>query len=271
MSTTINNYVCYKCQGKFSSQKKLERHFTNKMPCDLICEICNTKSNCRKSYYNHIKKCKEAQAAQILNNNVNNIDASNKTNNSNQNNQNNVVLMNPFRLDHEYMDRPKMLNPVRGELLQMLRAENYPKAYEVIFGQIHGNVKHPEYHNIFIPSRDNRDEICIFKGTRFKMVKTEEELPDLYRFLRIEMDWVVKTTDLDPKEKDQLRWDIHANWMATNEFNDKNLKRILFNNKRVVENTMKNHVVKTNNDLIIDYLGVDPADIDEDYLVTLPY
>lgn len=273
----MSSYICENCDKIFEKLGYLKQH-KSKNVCSLVCDLCNYSCKSKPSYYRHRKICKQKQQEQensdaMVENNTmvdnKNVNVNNGDNNTQNNNNNNVVLMNPFRLDHEYMNRPKMLNPVRGELLQMLRAENYPKAYQILFEQIHGNEKHPEYHNIFLPHRD-KDEICVFKGKRFKMENVDDEVPDLYRFLRIEMDWVVKTTDLDPKEKEQLRWDIHANWMATDEKKDQNMRRILRNNKAVVLKTMNDYVVKPNNELVIDFLGIDPSEVNNDYLVTLP-
>lgn len=49
-------FVCDKCLNTFKSQKKLENHAKNKVPCDFVCKLCNITLGCRKSWYNHREK-----------------------------------------------------------------------------------------------------------------------------------------------------------------------------------------------------------------------
>ena len=65
------------------------------------------------------------------------------------------------------------------------------------------------------------------------------------------MKWMVKTCEhLTEEEKDQLQWDIQANWMIVNDKEDENMKRILHNNKNIVMDTMNNNIVNPNVEMI---------------------
>ena len=158
--------------------------------------------------------------------------------------------MQPFDADHYFMKKEAMVGPYKNYVVDLLKGEKYADAYEQVFKVIHGNPKLPEHQNIYVQNLDGED-VVIFRGKDFKMERLPKFMPRLFGRLKYEMRWMVKTCDeLTDAEKDQLQWDIQANWMVINEESDKNMKRILFNNKNVVLNTMKNNTVKPDVEMI---------------------
>lgn len=256
--------TCKKC-GKSMSEGRYKNHIANVLnPCDNICFGCGTKFNNRQSFYNHKKKCKsyKEKSVNVTNvtagshNTANNINTTNNNNNS-QNFNNNVVLLSPYGLEHRMMEkeveyREQVLGSARDRILNIVRENDFPLAYKMLFNHIHGNVDRPENHNIFIKDRE-KDEVCLFTGKQFAYERADQETPGLYRFLMVELKWMVGSADITFKEKDQLLHDIKCHWRLVNEEKDEDIRRMLFNNKPIVENTVNNHLVKPNKDLIEDY------------------
>ena len=299
METFIHS--CETCGKTFKHYKRYQTHIKT-VECDLICEVCNYEAKSRSTLYRHKKRCKEEQAGQVTNNNnINNIDSSananvGTVNNNNVNNNNNVVLLQPFDVDHYYMKKTDMLGPAQKTVVDFLLNEQYYEAYECLFEHIHGNLKYPEHHNIYLPHLD-KNQIAVFKGKNFKYVAADKQLPRLFSRLRFEMGWLVKDYDeLDEKQTDQLLWDIHAHWMNVNEQNDPFMKQVLRNNKNVVMDTIENKIVRPDKAMITKVLeltkdeyhiperkeGVPPKkllnkwidpgleDLDENHIVKLP-
>ena len=97
----------------------------------------------------------------------------------------------------------------------------------------------------------HKDEIIIFKGLNFVLENPKRSLPRLFRRLKFEISWLVKTCDhLSRQEKHQLLWDISANWMCINEETDSEMKRALRNNKNVVMRTMRENIVRPDTEMI---------------------
>ena len=67
-----------------------------------------------------------------------------------------------------------------------------------------------------------------------------------------------------------LFFDIKSIWYCINAKTDDNMKRILRNNKSIVENTMNNNMVKPNNELIEKHSNLKPGTKKHNYRVTLP-
>ena len=269
-------FKCEKCEKEFKYEKKYINHKNKEIPCDFVCRKCG-KEFSRRSYFRHIKTCNKNpdNKRQITNNDITNNNNNNNnivspiTNSNNTNtvqNNNNVVMLTPFGLEHNYTMRKtgnleQIIGPARDLILDLLKKKKYQKAYQVLFEQIHGNSLLPQYHNIYMPRLDS-DDICVFKGKRFKFDIIEILMPDMYRYLKVEMRWLVHTAlGLDPKEKDQLLWDIQANWMTINEKKDENMKRILRNNKQVVENTLNSKKVWPDVDAIAEYMECEPDQV----------
>lgn len=238
------NYICKDCKKTYKSKKYYETHIQTGT-CDYLCKICNHQSMSKSASSRHKQKCSES-AKSITNNNVNNIHNGDNNNTLHQN----VVLLQPFDIDHYYMNKEETIGSRRSEIVCLLRAEKYVEAYECLFKEIHGNEKHPERHNIYLPHMD-RSYVMVFKGFNFMFESIEKMFPRMYYRLKHEMDWLVKTMeDLDEVEKSQLRWNIQANWRQINELNDPNMKQILRNNKDTVLSTLKNKVVKIDTDML---------------------
>lgn len=262
----MDKYHCIICKRGFDREWKLRRHLVKKLPCDLRCKMCGYISNNERSFYNHRKKCQEEheqKSSSQLTNNTNNIDGSTTNNNvdcssnkSFNNNNQNIVMLQPFDVDHYYMKKGGSIGQKRDHVVGLLKDERYADAYEVLFKQIHGNHETPQHHNIYLANIED-PHLAIFRGLDFVLEKTEISLPRLLSRLKFEMGWLVKTCDyLNDKEKDQLLWDIQANWMCINETNDPNIRRLLRNNKNVVMKTMKNNIVKSDVEMIKKWVGM---------------
>lgn len=246
------SWTCNKCNTVFNSEKRYIRHLNNTVPCDYKCNYCN-KTYSKASYFRHIKTCKKNTPQTI--NNVNTVDNSNTLNNVN--NHTNMVFLAPYGLEHRMMEkeqkyREQVLGSTRDKILDVVRQQNFTLAYQMLFDHIHGNEERPEHHNIFIQDRD-RDEVCMFTGKKFTYQRADEEVPGLYRFLMCELKWMVGTAKIDFKEKDQLLHDIKCHWRLVNEEKDQDIRRMLYNNKPIVEETMNNNIVKPNTDMLEDY------------------
>ena len=249
-------FKCKKCKKTFKSKKYLDKHSVNKVPCNFVCRLCGLKLGCRRSWYNHIKnkhtQNNNVQQINNINNSKNNIDQS-----STQKNVNNMVFLAPYGLEHKMMEKEKtyreqVLGSTRDKVLDVLRKHELVEAYQILFEHLHGNQNRPEHHNIFIQDRD-RDEVCMFNGRQFSYRRADKEIPGLYRYLMVELKWMVGTADIKFEEKDQLLHDIKCHWRLVNEEKDEDIRRMLYNNKPIVETTIHNNIVKPNTDMIEDY------------------
>jgi len=189
--------------------------------------------------------------------NTNNVNNDNSNTLNNVNNHNNMVLLAPYGLEHKMMAkdqkyREEVLGSTREKILDVVRQQDFVLAYKMLFDHIHGNHDKPEHHNIFIQDRE-RDEVCMFTGKQFAYQRADKETPGLYRFLMVELKWMVGTAKIEFKEKDQLLHDIKCHWRLVNEETDQDIRMMLYNNKPVVETTMHNNTVKPNTDMIEDY------------------
>jgi len=259
--------TCEKCEKTFIHTKKYLSHVNNLLnPCDLVCIGCSYQANSKSSWTRHKRSCKQyqnkEQVMNITNNNVttagsHNTNNTNNTLNNNINNNNQIVLLSPYGLEHRMMEkeveyREQVLGSTRDKILDIVKQQNFTLAYQTLFKHIHGNMDYPEHHNIYIEDRD-KDEVCLFTGKQFAYESANQETPGLYRFLMVELKWVVGTADITFKEKDQLLHDIQCHWRLINEETDEDIRRMLFNNKQIVEHTINQNVVRPNTDLIEDY------------------
>lgn len=264
-----SDYECKKCGKTFKSEKWYVNHLHKDVPCDYKCAKCG-KQLSKKGYFLHRETCTGEDSSQTTNN-VNNIDASkidnsthstNNTNNALTNvNNANMVFLNPYGLEHKMMFkeqkyREELLGDAKDKILGIVRARNFLLAYQTLFNHIHGNLERPEHHNIFLNDRD-KDEVCLFTGKQFAVNAAEEETPPLYRYLMIELKWVVGSADIPFDEKDQLLHDIQCHWRLVNESTDEDIRRMLFNNKPIVEHTINNNRVKPNTKLLEDFYKIE--------------
>lgn len=262
----MSEWKCNKCQAVFTSEKRYVQHLHKQVPCDFECKFCKCKLQSRGGYYKHMKKCSEKHDdTNSTVNNVNNVDASETTHTTNNNNNltnvnnNNMVFLTPFGLEHKMMAketeyREEVLGGARDKILDIVRQQNFVLAYQTLFNHIHGNMDRPEQHNIFIEDRE-KDEVCLFTGKQFSYERADLRTPGLYRRLMVELKWMVGTADIPFSEKDQLLHDILCHWRLVNEEKDEDIRRMLYNNKPVVQNTVNNNQVKPNKDLLEDYYG----------------
>lgn len=49
------SFSCEKCDQTFSTEKRLEKHKSNKIPCDFACQECEKKCSSRDQYNYHVK------------------------------------------------------------------------------------------------------------------------------------------------------------------------------------------------------------------------
>lgn len=263
-------YFCDKCNTPFRHKGHYYKHLKKPVPCNYVCTYCDTKCGSRTAFYQHRKMCEgtEKKTKNTINNIVNNVDAS-VNNNLNQYINRNLVFMTPFGLEYEYMNQKFVVEPIRDVVVDLLKKDKYKLAYEALFKQIHGNNRFPEFHNIYMDDIESSD-LCIFKGFDFRFETLQDKLPHLFFFLKNEMDKLVQSADLEPMEKSQLRWNIQANWMCINEKDDKNMKRILHENKKIVHETLEKYKVQPDNKRIIYHLGFTPDDLLTDHQVRIP-
>lgn len=258
----MSEFICKKCGKDLKYEKVYKNHLNKDIPCDNRCIYCFKKFS-RKGLYLHKDKCEKnpINAPKIVNNNVNtnNINASKNNNSNTLNNVNNtnVLLLSPYGLEHKMMEkeqtyREEVLGSTREKILDVVRQQKFTLAYQMLFDHIHGNRDRPGNHNIFIQDRE-RDEVCMFTGKQFSYQRADEEVPDLYRFLMCELKWMVGSADITFEEKDQLLHDIKCHWRLVNEETDQDIRRMLYNNKPIVEATMHNNIVKPDTGLIEDY------------------
>jgi len=247
--------TCKKCGKDFKSNRRYLNHIQKDIPCNYKCKRCD-KEFSKKGYFMHRKTCIGEDTITTTTNNVNNSTNNNALTNVNNNNAN-MVFLNPYGLEHKMMFkeqkyREELLGGARDKIIGIVRAQNFLLAYQTLFNHIHGNLERPEHHNIYMNDRD-KDEVTLFTGKQFAVNAAEEETPALYNFLMIELKWVVGSADIPFSEKDQLLHDIQCHWRLVNEYKDKDIRMMLFNNKPIVENTVNNNHVKPNTALLEDY------------------
>lgn len=253
----MSDFTCIKCKQVFTSEKRYVNHLNNTMPCDFKCLNCGKQMSDKRGYYRHKKKCTKSPDKTV--NNVNQVNARDDHSNqvNNVNNNNNLVFLAPYGLEHRMMQkdtayRNELLGGAKEKIVKIVKAQDLLLAYQTLFNHIHGNVDRPEHHNIYMDSRD-RDEVCLFTGKQFAFERADRETPALYKFLMLELRWMVGTADIPFNEKDQLLHDIQCHWRLINEKTDEEIRRMLFNNKPVVENTFNNNTVRPNKDMLEDF------------------
>lgn len=250
-----SNFTCSACGTKYTTEKRYTNHL-NTGHCAFLCSKCGKQSKSRQGLYQHKKACKEKNTVnKTNNNNIVTSNSHNPTNNmlNNQNNNQNIVMLQPFDVDHYNMKKEDAIGSKRNLIVRLLEEEKYHIAYEELFKHIHGNKELPQHHNIYMDG----ENLAIFRGYDFENEAPEKSLHRILSRLRFEMGWLVKSCDrLNEKEKEQLLWDIQANWMVINEKKDPNMKRILRNNKKVVMRTMKNNIVKSDTQMIKNVLAL---------------
>lgn len=223
MSTIIEDLTCEQCNRTFKYIKAYKKHISN-MDCAHICKICGLGNMSRSTFYRHKNECK--------------LETVNVT-------TNNIVLLQPFDVDHYFMEKEDVIGSKRDVIVGLIKNSKYQEAYEVLFKHIHGNENLPEHHNIYLSDVDH-DSIIVFRGIDFVFEDPEKTLPRLFYRLKYEIKWLVGTCSyLSPKEIDQLKWNVQAHWMDVRAETDTHIRRVLVNNRKVVEKTMRDNVVKT--------------------------
>ena len=185
-------FKCDICDKTFNQKCSYTRHKDANVPCDLVCRNCNIeKCNNRSKYNRHYAKCVNEFEKNDDKTNVINTNNNNNTNNTvnNNNNTNNVVMLQPFDVDHYYMKKDDAIGSKQETIIGMLRDENYPRAYEVLFKHVHGNASSPENHNIFLPSMES-GQVVVFRGMDFVFEDKEVAVPRLFCRLKYEMSWL---------------------------------------------------------------------------------
>lgn len=268
MSDTTENkiYKCETCHKEYKHKNRYRNHIANKCG-SYKCEQCGKNFNARSTYYYHRKICdknvEENTDAKVNNNVVSNTDQSNNNNNTNNNNnnnntnnntlindvKNNVVMLNPLGLTHAYMFRDgklkDMIEPVKGNIVTLVKERKYELAYMTLFKQIHGNPDIPENHNVYVKDIGS-GKARIFNTVSFKDADISKISYDMHKTLREVMRWTVSSSDEEEKTKDQMMWDIYADWMNTSMEKNNMMERIFYNNKQIVEDTINNCKVYTN-------------------------
>ena len=244
-------WKCEKCSKTFDNKKKYIAHLNRDVPCDYTCRICG-KQYSKAGYYKHRKSAhptSQHNPQLVIDSSTHTASAnSNNTLQSNTtNNLNNMVMMVPFGLEHRTtlntpQGREELIGGSRDLILNLVRNGEFEKAYEVLFKQIHGNTLLPQYHNIYMDNNEDHN-ICAFKGRYFKLESVDVLGDKLLHFLRREMQWLVFTAQIEFDEKDQLIANILHDWRRIDTKQDPTVKRMLRNNKPVVENTFQKNEV----------------------------
>ena len=234
-------FECPLCEQQFAAKKYLQQHIKRGIPCDFVCKICNlVKLKNRFAYTRHVNNCTGDGLDDDKNGIINKYINANNTNNTN-----NVIFLQPFDVDHYFMNKETTIGPKQRIVVDLLKKEQYARAYEILFSCIHANSKTPEHHNIYLPNIDCSD-VVVFRGASFVFEKKEKALARLFSRLKHEMKWLVETcNELICEEKNQLLWDITANSMCVEPHLDHDFLRMLRNNKNVVFKTLLNNVVKS--------------------------
>lgn len=266
-------YKCEKCGTIFKHEKNYSKHITNKLtPCSLTCIGCKEIMNSKASLSRHKKICDRYKlVAEEMkkraspeynsfqtnnnNNNTNNVTASShnpntqihsNSNNSSLHNHNNVIMLSPYGLDHNYMWEDKkmdvMIGPARSTVVQLLEQKKYKEAYEILFRQMHGNPLLPQHHNVYMEDR-NKDEVFHYRTNRFNASLADQIVEGLNRAFFDEMKWLINSSDLSAEDKDQLVHNLRCYYNLIDLQKDENMRRLLFNNRDIVKNTIKNNYV----------------------------
>ena len=138
-----------------------------------------------------------------------------------------------------------MIEPVKGNIVTLVKERKYELAYMTLFKQIHGNPDIPENHNVYVKDIGS-GKARIFNTVSFKDADISKISYDMHKTLREVMRWTVSSSDEEEKTKDQMMWDIYADWMNTSMEKNNMMERIFYNNKQIVEDTINNCKVYTN-------------------------
>lgn len=102
-------FLCNRCNECFSSAAFLKKHHKKKIPCDLICKMCDKKCTDRFAYSRHIKKCEpkeytKDEIEKLKNNSTNDKDCNN--NNVSDESKSNTVSGNLLQNTTAPVDKP---------------------------------------------------------------------------------------------------------------------------------------------------------------------
>ena len=290
ISDTEGEYKCDKCDRVFKHEKSYLKHISNKLnPCDLVCIGCFEKVASRGSWHKHKTLCKDYKRVSEemkkresseykINAHAINSHNTNNTNNANTNNANtlinnnaNMIMLSPYGLDHTYMWKDKkqeeMIGPARGYIIELIRDQKCMEAYEKMFKQMHGNPMLPENHNVYMEDRE-KDEVYHYRSHRFNLNSADRIVKGLNMAFFKEMRWLINSSELDWNDKDQLVHNLRCYYNYIDLEKDELMRKLLYENRDIVKNTIRNNHVVPNEELIRRYNNNDEIEVKD--RITLP-
>lgn len=269
--------ICSKCDKEFTREDNFKKHINNlKNPCDFKCIGCGYRASNKRGLYRHKKKCDKYQEIEdtldsnltdtpsqknpnIITNGSNNTNTNNTNNTNNLNNNNNqLLMMSPFDVDHYYQSKEDTYGNKKDILTGLISNGDFLNAMGIMFRESHGNLNKPERHNAYMQTIDS-NYVSVFRGVDFNLEPFESVFDRMFTRFTWEMNWAVRSSDrFTETEVDQLNHDINS-FRNCGKDNDgaRNLIRMeLYNNKRIVMNTLKNNIVVPNKEMSIKWLDL---------------
>jgi len=183
---------CIKCDKQFSRSDSYNRHVLfrcknydkpavkNKDVIELLSEIKEQQTQMKDEHKqeiielkNTIKELKQQNASIIAasstttNNNSNN--TTNNTINNTINVSNNIVLKFGSKIDHRLIPTEKLVHFLN---------QGVNKTIPLMVEEIHCNINHPEYHNVYIADKRSKEAV-IYDGMQYKTVYLDETIEEL--------------------------------------------------------------------------------------------
>ena len=235
----IYNY----CDKIFSSKSSLCRHINHN------CKVYKAQNKEKEDIYNELKRLREENKIIkkeledykkknnkniIMNNTTNNNTTNNTTNNTINNTTNNNLIMFSFgKEDISKIETNEILKAMKMGFHSTLKLTD----------AIHFNPKHPEYHNVYIPSMKDKYAM-IYKNDNWQLVNKQDLVDEIYDNKK---DYIEENVEefcntLSNSQKNALN-----RWLLADEHNDKRISKIkdrmkllLYNKRHIPMTTKKN-------------------------------
>ena len=236
-----NKNICNYCNKLYSSKSSLCRHINHN------CKVYKAQNKEKEDIYNELKRLreenkvikKELEDYKKKNNNknviMNNTTNNNTTNNNTTNNtiNNNLIMFSFGKEDISKIETNEILKAIKMGFHSTLKLTD----------TIHFNPKHPEYHNVYIPSMKDKYAM-IYKNENWQLVNKQDLVDEIYDNKK---DYIEENVEdfyniMSNSQKNALN-----RWLLADEHNDKRISKIkdrmkllLYNKRHIPMTTKKN-------------------------------
>ena len=242
-----NSVECSYCNILFSSHSNMVRHIKNsckilkkeeinkKVIYDKLLKLEEENKELKKNMKKLLKQVKSKN--KIVNNTTNNI---NNTNNIDihdnnltiNNNENNITIVAYGKEELTNIDKEQILKAFNGGYYASVKLTK----------TVHFNPKHPEYHNVYIPSMKD-SYAMVYDGEHWKLVQRDQLIDNMYQDKR---DYIEENLEEFKESLSISKLKALKRWLESDEDDDKCIQKIkkdiellLYNEKKIPLDTRK--------------------------------